>query len=293
MMKTEKTPFPLYLLLLFFSLPVYAGTSVWTVEKDGNRLFIGGTVHLLTASDYPLPPAYEKAYNGSVKVVLETNMQKLQSPEFQAIMMRELSYSDGRNLEQVVNQDTYAALEQFFSKRGIPMAGIIGFKPGMVSIMMTMVELQRLGLAGIGVDAYYSTKSINDQKKLGQLETVETQIAFIASMGAGQVDEMLIYTLADIERLPGLMNSMKDAWRRGNLAELKAVGITPFKNEFPDIYQTLIVDRNNAWLPKIEAMVKSREIEFVLVGALHLAGDNGLLAQLVARGYRVRQLQAD
>ena len=289
----RKNLLPLVLLPLFFSLPVYAGTSVWTVEKDGNRLFIGGTVHLLTASDYPLPPAYEKAYNGSVKVVLETNMQKLQSPEFQAIMMRELSYSDGRNLEQVVNQDTYAALEQFFSKRGIPMAGIIGFKPGMVSIMMTMVELQRLGLAGIGVDAYYSTKSINDQKKLGQLETVETQIAFIASMGAGQVDEMLIYTLADIERLPELMNSMKDAWRRGNLAQLKAVGITPFKNEFPDIYQALIVDRNNAWLPKIEAMVKSREVEFVLVGALHLAGDNGLLAQLVARGYKVRQVRVD
>ncbi len=288
-----KTLFPLVLLLLFFSVQVNAGSSVWTVEKDGNRLFIGGTVHLLTASDYPLPLAFEKAYNGSVKVVLETNMQKLQSPEFQAIMMRELSYSDGRNLEQVVNQDTYAALEQFFSKRGIPMAGIIGFKPGMVSIMMTMVELQRLGLAGIGVDAYYSTKSINDQKKLGQLETVETQIAFIASMGAGQVDEMLIYTLADIERLPGLMNSMKDAWRRGNLAELKAVGITPFKNEFPDIYQALIVDRNNAWMPKIEAMVETSEVEFVLVGALHLAGDDGLLAQLVDRGYRVRQLQVD
>ena len=122
---------------------------------------------------------------------------------------------------------------------------------------------------------------------------METQIAFIASMGAGQVDEMLTYTLADIARLPELMNSMKDAWRRGNLAELKAVGITPFKIEFPDIYQALIVDRNNAWLPKIEAMVETREVEFVLVGALHLAGDDGFLAQLVTRGYRVRQLQVD
>ncbi len=288
-----KTLFPLYLLLLFFSLPVYAGSSVWIVEKDANRLFIGGTVHLLTASDYPLPAAFEKAYAESVEVVLETDMQILNSPEFQAIMMRELSYSEGHNLEQVVNQDTYAALEQFFSKRGIPMAGIIGFKPGMVSIMMTMVELQRLGLAGIGVDAYYSTKSISDQKKLGQLETVETQIAFIASMGAGQADEMLIYTLADIERLPELMKSMKQAWRRGDLAQLKAVGITPFKNEFPDIYQALIVDRNNTWLPKIEAMVKTREVEFVLVGALHLAGDDGLLAQLVTRGYKVRQYETE
>ena len=89
------------------------------------------------------------------------------------------------------------------------------------------------------------------------------------------------------------MKSMKQAWRRGNLAQLKAVGITPFKNEFPDIYQALIVDSNNAWLPTIEAMVKTSEVECVLVGALHLAGDDGLLAQLVARGYRVSQLQVD
>jgi hypothetical protein len=220
-------------------------------------------------------------------------MQKLQSPEFQAIMMRELSYSGGRNLRQVVNQNTYQALEQFFTTRGIPMATIIGFKPGMVSMMMTMVELQRLGLAGVGVDAYYSAKSIDDRKPLGQLETVEAQIAFIANMGAGQIDEMLIYALADIERLPDLMNAMKHAWRQGNMTELKAIGITPFKKEFPEIYQSLIVDRNNAWLPKIEAMLKSSEVELVLVGALHLAGEDGLLSQLVARGYEVRQFQVN
>ncbi len=292
-MNTGKTLYSLSFLLLVVSFPVYAESSVWTVEKNGNTIFLGGTIHLLTESDYPLPEAYEKAYAGSVEVVLETDMQKLQSPEFQAIMMRELRYSDGRNLQQVVNKNTYRAVEQFFTTRGIPMANIIGFKPGMVSTMMTMVELRRLGLVGIGVDAYFSTKSINDQKKLGQLETVETQLAFIANMGAGQADEMLIYTLADIENLPTLMQSTKDAWRQGNMAKLREVGITPFKNEFPAIYQALLVDRNNAWMPQIEAMLKTRAVEFVLVGALHLAGDDGLLAQLTARGYKVRQLQAN
>lgn len=292
-MNTGKTLYSLSFLLLVVSFPVYAESSVWTVEKNGNTIFLGGTIHLLTESDYPLPEAYEKAYAGSVEVVLETDMQKLQSPEFQAIMMRELRYSDGRNLQQVVNKNTYRAVEQFFTTRGIPMANIIGFKPGMVSTMITMVELKRLGLVGIGVDAYFSTKSINDQKKLGQLETVETQLAFIANMGAGQADEMLIYTLADIENLPTLMQSTKDAWRRGDMAQLGEVGITPFKNEFPAIYQALLVDRNNAWMPQIEAMLKTRAVEFVLVGALHLAGNNGLLAQLTARGYKVRQLQTN
>ena len=290
-MNTGKTLYSLSFLLLVVSFPVYAESSVWTVEKNGNTIFLGGTIHLLTESDYPLPEAYEKAYAGSEEVVLETDMQKLQSPEFQATMMRKLRYSDGRNLQQVVNRDTYRAVEQFFTTRGIPMANIIGFKPGMVSTMITMVELRRLGLVGIGVDAYFSTKSINDQKKLGQLESVETQLAFIASMGAGQADEMLIYTLADIERLPTLMQSIKDAWRRGNMAQLGEVGITPFKNEFPVIHQALLVERNNAWMPQIEAMLKTRAVEFVLVGVLHLAGDDGLLAQLSARGYTVRQFQ--
>lgn len=292
-MNTAKTPYLLCFLLIVFSFPVYAESSVWTVEKDGNRLFIGGTIHLLAASDYPLPAVFEKAYLGSAAVVLETDMQKLQSPEFQATMMRQLSYSDGRNLQQVVNKDTYQALEHFFTRRGIPMTNIVGFKPGMVATMMTMVELQRLGLAGIGVDAYYSTKSIDEQKKLGQLESVEAQIEFIANMGLGQEDEMLLYSLADIEKLPTLMQSMKQAWRRGDMPALKEIGITPFKKEFPEIHKALLVDRNNAWMPQIEAMLKTRAVEFVLVGALHLVGEDGLLTQLAARGYTVRKLQTD
>jgi len=290
-MNIWKSTCSLTFILLGFCLPAYAASSVWTVEKDGNRVFIGGTIHLLTVSDYPLPAVFEKAYAQSVEVILETDIQKLQSPEFQAIMMRELSYSDGRNLQQVVNHETYRSLESFFSVRGIPMANIVGFKPGMVATMMTMVELQRLGLVGIGVDAFFNGKSIKDAKKLGQLETVESQIAFIANMGLGQEDEILRYSLADIEQLPSLMQSMKQAWRRGNMSRLNEIGITPFKKEFPEVHRALFTNRNNAWMPQIEAMLKTRAVEFVLVGALHLAGDDGLLSQLAARGYKVRQFQ--
>jgi uncharacterized protein YbaP (TraB family) len=285
--------YPLYFLLLVSSLPVHAESSVWTVEKDGYRLFIGGTIHMLSESDYPLPEAFEKAYLESAEVVLETDMQKLQSPEFQTTMMRQLSYPDGQNLRQVLKKSTYQALEQFFTPRGIPMSTVVGFKPGMVATMMTMVELQRLGLAGIGVDAYFSTKSIGDQKKLGQLETVESQIAFIANMGIGQEDKMLLYSLADIEKLPTLMRSMKRAWRQGDISKLKELGITPFKNDFPEIHKALLIDRNNAWMPQIETMLKTRAVEFVLVGALHLAGEDGLLTQLATRGYTVRKLKTN
>ena len=292
-MTTGRILYSLFLLLFAFSTSTNAETSVWTVTKNGNKLFIGGTVHLLVTSDYPLPAAYQKAYARSAKIVLETDMQKLQSAEFQATMMRELSYPGDVNLRQVIDQQTYKALEQFFTQRGIPMANIIGFKPGMVATMMTMVELQRLGLVGVGVDAYYNAKAINDEKLLGQLESVETQLNFIANMGVGQEDELLAYSLEDIVKLPNLMQAMKDAWRQGDMKTLEKIGITPFRVEFPSIYQALLVDRNNAWMPQIEAMLKTSEIEFVLVGALHLAGDDGLLSQLTSRGYKVELLHAN
>ncbi len=167
------------------------------------------------------------------------------------------------------------------------MAAILNYKPGMVLTMMTMVELQRLGIDGIGVDAYYSARAIEDNKKLGELEPVETQIAFLANMGAGQENEMLSFSLNDVEQLPAMMKSMKDAWRRGDLKKLEKIGISDLQNDFPEIYKTLLVDRNNAWIPQIEAMARTKEIELILVGALHLAGEDGLLEQLKARGYKI------
>ena len=277
-------------LLVIFSHSVLAGSPVWQIEKNGYQLFIGGTFHMLAPSDYPLPSAFDRAYRQSAQLVLETDMQKLQSPEFQATMMRELSYTDGRNLQQFLSRDTYAALEQFFAERGIPMASIVNFKPGLVITMMTMLELQRLGLDGVGVDAYFSARAIDDRKNLGQLETVEAQIALLAGMGVGQEDEMLSFSLDEVEQLPVLMSSMKAAWRRGDMRELKELGISSLKKDFPKLHKELLVDRNNAWMPQIEAMLKTAEVELVLVGALHLAGEDGLLAQLAALGYRIKML---
>jgi uncharacterized protein YbaP (TraB family) len=58
--------------------------------------------------------------------------------------------------------------------------------------------------------------------------------------------------------------------------------------DYPKVYQSLLVERNNNWLPKIERLIKQPEEKFILVGALHLIGEDGLLQQLKNRGYQVR-----
>jgi len=260
------------------------------VEKDGAIMFIGGTMHILSEDDYPLSNAFEIAYKQSDQVVFETDISKMEDPAFQQYLLSEVSYSDGQSLRQVLNADTYDALAEFFNARGVPMAGIDIFKPGMVVSIMTVIELQRLGINGEGVDAHFNQRAERDQKARGQLETVEEQVAFIANMGAGEEDLMLSYNLADIDRLPELWRDMTQAWLDGDLSWLEEEIAQPMRNDFPSIYNSILVKRNRAWIPQLEAMSKTARVEFVLVGALHLSGKDGLLEQLTTRGYRITQL---
>ncbi len=280
-------------LFLFFIAGIVcvanAETSVWKISKGNRHLYLGGTVHILAQDDYPLPPPFARAYHLSHRLVFETDMQKLQSSEFQQVMLEQLSYRDGRTLKDVLSAQTYQKLEDYCASRNIPIASIHSFKPGLATTVLLLVELERLGLSGEGVDAFFSNKALEDQKKLGKLETVEEQLDFLVSMGQGEEDQMIEYTLSDIDQLPALMGSIKSAWRRGDMQALEEIGISPYLDEFQETMDMLLAGRNRDWLPKIEAMLATAEVELILVGALHLAGEQGLLALLKRRGYKLEQ----
>jgi uncharacterized protein YbaP (TraB family) len=108
-------------------------------------------------------------------------------------------------------------------------------------------------------------------------------------MGEGQEDEMILSTLKEMEQLSTVMGEMKRAGRTGNIDKLEKIGIEPMKQDYPNLYRALLVERNNDWIPKIEAFLNSPEIEFILVGALHLAGEKGIISQLEKLAYQVER----
>jgi len=83
---------------------------------------------------------------------------------------------------------------------------------------------------------------------------------------------------------------LKAAWVRGDREALNQTLLEPFKKDYPMIYHDLVIKRNKAWVPKIEKMVLSNEVELILVGALHLVGEDSILSQLAAKGYKVEML---
>lgn len=280
----------IFKLLLLTCTMAFAASPVWKVTDGISTVYIGGTVHLLGSNDYPLPDAYNIAYKNSQKLVFETDLTQMESSSTQSLMMQKMMLPAGQTLKSILTPSTYQKLQDYMTPKGIPIEMMQGFKPAMISVTLSMMEIQKLGQAGTGVDKFYQLQAIQDKKQVGKLEEIEAQIDFIASMGKGQEDEFILYTLRDLKVLPQMLANIKKAWRIGDIAKLTELGISPLKNEFPAIYKTLMTDRNNDWMPQILDMFKDTQTEFVLVGALHLAGSDGLIAQLKSKGYSVEQM---
>ncbi|MFT5924485.1 MAG: hypothetical protein ACI9LE_001484 [Paraglaciecola sp.] len=274
---------------LLLSLSLQAA-AVWKVSNDQHSLYIGGTIHVLTPEDYPLAKEYDLAYQAADKVIFETDMEAVSSPEFGQKMMDQMMYSDGTTINKVLQPDTYKALAIHLSSRQIPMQAFASHKPSLLAISLTFIELQAMGYTSEGVDMFFANMAKDQEKEQGWLETPDEQLAFMANLGGDDPNSMIEYTLKDIKKMPEMFAKLHSTWLTGDMQGMADVGITPFKADYPDIYQDLLVTRNNNWLPKIISMLNDQPIEFILVGALHLAGPDSVLAKLKAKGYKIEKL---
>lgn len=281
----------LLLSLLLLTSVGEAVTSLWKISDGVHWLYLGGTIHMLSKDDFPLPEEFDLAYRSADKLVLETDLYQLSLPRFQKSLLQQVTYSQGFSLQTQLQPRTHKLVSEFLNSRGLSIANFEHIKPSMVSISLSVMEMKRLGLNSIGVDQYYFQRARLDGMPIGHLEDPEQQIAYIANMGAGNGDELLLNTLRDLENLRPVLREIKQSWRDGENVRLARAALEPMQRDYPALYQSLLVERNRDWLPQIVAMLKSSEVELVLVGALHLIGEDGLLVQLEARGYRIEKVE--
>lgn len=268
-----------------------ADSAVWVATSGAEKIYLGGTIHLLRPSDFPLPAPFETAYQASDKLYFETDISGLADFSVQAQMMQALTYNDERTLKSVLSDEAYAALSTYASQMGLPLQIMEKFKPGLLVTTLQIMEFQKLGFTPQGVDAYYNTRAMGDGKPVGQLESIDEQIGFLANMGEGNESEFVLLSLEDMKEISTSMDDMVDAWRTGNNSTLEEIYVGDMETGYPELYDALLVNRNKAWMPLIEAMFKQEGTEFVLVGAAHLVGEDGLLNGLEKKGYKVSRVQ--
>ena len=101
-------------------------------------------------------------------------------------------------------------------------------------------------------------------------------------------ERLLAETLKELDTQQSEVTKLADAWKAGDVATVERIVLQDLKSD-ARLYQRMLVDRNKNWLPKIEAIAAKGGRPFIVVGAAHLVGSDGLIAMLRGRGYAVEQ----
>lgn len=276
-----------FILLLLSSACLADG--VWKVSKGQQQFYLAGSIHMLGAEDYPLPKQYLLALQHSDSLWLETDLDQLSSAAGMQQMIALNSYPSGENLLQQLSAPLAKQLADYCRLHNIPLEQVTRFKPALAAIMLTSTQLQTQGATAPGVDAFLQQKAKESGKKIAGLESMQQHLAVLSELNQSGAETLIKSTMEDLTDSTTDFDAMRKAWRSGDLAQLEQLFLDDLKN-YPAIYQTLIVKRNNAWMKQLVSLDHSTAF-FVVVGALHLAGDQGLIAQLQQQGYQVTPLK--
>lgn len=277
------------ILFLMNSVAVYSQSTVWKVEGNGTKFYLGGSIHILRDQDYPLPEEFYEAYQNSDILTTEMDMKEMNNPANGMKIQQALMYQGDQTLSSVLNKDVYDKLDSVGQEMGLNIKMMDKFKPSMVIITLTFQSLQKLGVTSEGVDSHFSVKATEDGKSFLFLETFDEQLGFIKSMGEGNENDFVLYSIEDLENYENDFIDLIEDWKSGQ-QDLLQQQMQDFEKNYPEIYETLVVKRNINWMTHLENYLKTPEIEFVIVGAAHLVGTDGILSKLKDAGYTVSQL---
>jgi len=264
--------------------------SMWKIQGDGNVVYLLGSVHLLRRDDHPLPAVIEAAYDDAESLYMELDMDALDPIAVQAASNRLGLIEGGGTLAQVMGDARYAEAARLAAAMDVPFDLLSKTEPWLAAVTVEQMALLRIGFNPLyGIEMHMAMKASQDGKPIDGFETVDEQLEFLDGLSLDAQINLLMQTLAEGAGLESLMDDMIDAWRHGDVGFLERMMLEDMSAS-PELYKTIVVDRNRRWAGVIEELLDDERDYLVVVGALHLVGDDGLPALLSGRGNSIGQM---
>ena len=255
---------------------------LWKVEgPNASVAYLLGSLHVLTPEFYPLSAEINKAFAGSQTLVEEVDFDEMNDPAQMMNALGKAMLTDGRTLEQLVAPATYAEVVKRAEKTGLPLMALQRMKPWLVAITLMGPTLQ-------AVDKHFFDRAKEAGLKRQALETLAYQIDRFDELSPKLQEEMLVSGMKDIDTQVGNVREMAQQWAAGDVTALEKSLLLSF-DESRELYDRLLVERNRNWVPHVETCLQQNAGCFVVVGAAHLVGPDGLPTMLAKKGYKVTQ----
>ncbi len=263
-------------------------TSVWKVSAPDGRgtLYLAGSSHALRSTDYPLPAAFNRAFDLSDALAMEVS--PADASRMGAMLEKRMTYPPGQTLREHVDPRTWEYLRRIAVRTPAQEARLLRLRPWAVAMRLEAPGRSEFS-GGLGLESYFQSRAVARRKPTAGLASLEDHVRVFSGLGDRDAEAVLLVSLIDHPRSPETAARGTAAWRRGDAEETWRVTNARFR-DFPAMGERLLAARNRAWIPRIEGWLRSGRTWMVLAGAAHMGGPEGLLNLLRARGWRVEQM---
>jgi len=262
---------------------------LWEVKGKTNTVFLLGSMHVMKDEMYPLAPEIEAAYKRAGVVAFETDIKVLESPTFAMKLMGKATYPEGESLKKNLSPAMYSLLASNLQNSLLSVEMINQFKPWMAAMTLVVLELQKQGFnLQNGVDKHYFARAVEDKKALDHFESPDFQAELFTGLTDKESEEFLGQALKDMDVWKKQIALLEKAWLTGDTAALDKLLLDSFR-EYPLMHKKLLIDRNRAWISKLEQFLKGDKDVLVVVGAGHLVGKDSVVELITAKGYQPEQ----
>ena len=284
-------------LLTFFSLlcavsgSAQAEPAAWRVTgEDTGELLLLGSVHYLRQEDYPLPSNIDELYQQADTLVMELDLDDLDTLSVENLFAEAGTLPPGSSLQAVLTPAVYELAETRSAEFGLDLEFATRLEPWLVAITLMDLGMNALGFnASRGLEQHLLRRATSDGKQVLGLETLEDQIHVFDQLSIKEQEALLLQTLNEIDSADDAMDELLNAWRDGRVNTL-ANELTANFEDFPILYRHLVIDRNERWLDPLRQLLETGERYLVVVGALHLVGDDSVIELLQHQGLSVIEI---
>ena len=264
--------------------------TMWLAEGASNRVYVLGSIHLLREQDHPLPRAIGDAYADADTLYMELDMDDLDPLLVQATINRLGMLEEGTSLRELMGDERYAEAATLAAAIEVPLEMLERTEPWYAAITVEQLVLGRLGFnAAYGVEMQLLQRAAVDGKEILGFETVEQQLGYLDGLSLEAQRALLMQTLTESAAIGEIMDDLILAWRSGDIDYLERTLLDDVSG-YPELYDAIVADRNRLWVDTIDALLDDSEDYLVVVGALHLVGEDGVPRLLEQRGVRITQM---
>ncbi len=245
--------------------------------------YVFGTMHSADPRVAHLSPESEQAFGSSRSFCAEAN---LDGTALMTVGQRMFS-SDGRSLDAILGPDLFGRIAPMLAQRGLPADFLPMLRPWVVLLTLG-IPTSVSSDSGTILDVDLMQRAEAAGKEVCGLETLDEQIDSVEKMPERDQIAHIRAAADEAGSLEAMYAKAIELYVRGDLAGLR--GLESGNGDDAELSRRLIDQRNVRMADRIAPRARKGGV-FVAIGAAHLGGEQGVLALLERRGFRVTQVE--